>query len=384
VTRGHGLIGKRYAYQGGIVSKSGNGLLHIGVLGLLSTGLSGHACRAAELNLYGVGHLSYDAMDTGVSSSSYVHSNSTRLGIKGDQDLDNGLSVYVQYESGADLTAHGTGDGNGGATSAGQVFTRARDSFLGLKSNDFGSIQFGRVGGMNQWLYDYNLFGDQVGDLGNVWGGDGLPGRIDDAVEYISPTLHGLRLALTYVPDEGGHNQHDEVVKADYVLGGLKLGAGYAQFGGGSVGVPSLEAAAVTASYDAGLFNVGGEFQHEKNVGGSPGADRNQATFGGAVKLGKSVVLKAQYTWSGDLTGVSQSGSNQVAAGLDYNLGSSTTVYFAYARTSNAAHNAYSPFDYGHGDQGVPAIQDGKSPVAYSIGLIYKFDVSIIRALSRS
>ena len=240
--------------------------------------------------MYGVGHLSFDSIDTGVSSSEYVHSNSSRLGIKGDQDLDYGLSIYMQYESGVDLTVHGTGDGNGGANSAGQLFTRARDSFVGVKS-DYGSLQLGRVGGMNQWLYDYNPFADQVGDLGDVWGGDGLPGRIDSAVEYISPTYNGFKIALTYVPDEGGHNQHDEVVKADYALGGLKLGAGYGKFGAGSVGLPSLEAAVATASYEAELFNVGGEFQHEKNVGGSPGADRNQATFGAAVKLDRKSVV---------------------------------------------------------------------------------------------
>lgn len=365
------------------MSKPGNGLLHIGILGLLSTGVSWQACQAAELNLYGVGHLSFDSIDTGVSSSEYVHSNSSRLGIKGDQDLDNGLSIYVQYESGVDLTVHGTGDGNGGANSAGQVFTRARDSFVGLKS-DYGSIQLGRVGGMNQWLYDYNPFADQVGDLGDVWGGDGLPGRIDSAVEYISPTFNGLKVALTYVPDEGGHNQHDEVVKVDYALGGLKLGAGYGKFGAGAVGLPSLEALAATASYEAELFNVGGEFQHEKNVGGSAGADRNQFTFGAAVKLGKAATVKAQYTWSGNLSGVAQSGASMIAAGLDYNLATSTIVYLAYAHMSNSANNAYSSFDYGHGDQGAPPVLAGKDPGAFSIGLIYKFDVSVVRGMPRS
>jgi predicted porin len=365
------------------VSKPGNGVLAVGIFGLLSAGLSAQACRAAELNLYGVGHLSFDGIDTGVSSSDYVHSNSSRLGIKGDQDLDYGLSIYMQYESGVDLTVHGTGDGNGGATSAGQVFTRARDSFVGVKS-EFGSLQVGRVGGMNQWLYDYNLFADQVGDLGNVWGGDGLPGRIDSAVEYITPTIEGLKVALTFVPDQGGHNQHDEVVKADYTLGGLKLGLGYAQFGPGIVGLPTLNATAVTASYEVALFNVGGEFQRENNVGGVSGADRNQFTFGASVKLGQSAVFKAQYTRSGQLSGVPQSGANQIAAGLDFNLGTSAIVYLAYAHVSNSANNAYSSFDYGHGDQGTPAILPGNSPAAYSIGLIYKFDVSLMRALSGS
>lgn len=362
------------------MSKSGNGVLAVGVIGLLSAGAAAQDCRAAELNMYGVGHLSFDGIDTGASSSDYVHSNSSRLGIKGDQDLDNGLSIYMQYESGVDLTVHGTGDGNGGANSAGQVFTRARDSFVGLKS-DFGSLQLGRVGGMNQWLYDYNPFADQVGDLGDIWGGDGLPGRIDSAVEYISPTISGLKVAVTFVPDEGGHNQHDEVVKADYALGGLKVGLGYGKFGPGTAGLPSLEATAVTASYEADIFNVGGEYQHEKNIGAVSGANRDQFTFGAAVKLGQSAVVKAQYTRSGQLSGVTQSAANMFAAGLDYNLGTSTTVYVAYAHVSNSANVAYSSFDYGHGDHGTPAILPGNSPAAYSIGLIYKFDVSLMKAM---
>jgi predicted porin len=362
------------------VSKSGNGVLAIGFIGLLSAGASWHACKAAELSVYGVGHLSFDSIDTGVSSSEYVHSNSSRLGFKGAQDLDNGLSVYMQYESGVDLTVHGTGDGNGGANSAGQVFTRARDSFVGLKS-DFGSIQLGRVGGMNQWLYDYNPFADQVGDLGDVWGGDGLPGRIDSAVEYISPTFNGLKVAVIYVPDQGGHNQNDEVVKADYALGGLKLGAGYGKFGAGAVGLPSLEAFAATGSYETDLFNVGGEFQHEKNVGGSSGANRDQFTFGAVLKLGTIASVKAQYTRSGNLSGVAQSGASMIAAGLDYNLGTSTIVYLAYAHMSNSANAAYSSFDYGHGDHGAPPVLAGKDPGAFSIGLVYKFDVALIKGM---
>ena len=355
----------------------------LGVFGFLSAGL----CRpawSADLNLYGVGHLSFDDMDTGVSSSTYVHSDSSRLGIKGDQDLNEFLSVYIQYESGVDLTAHGTGDGNGGATSSeGQIFTRARDSFLGLKSS-YGSIQFGRVGGLNQWLYDYNLFADQVGDLGNAFGGDGAPGRLDDSVMYISPTVSGFRFALTYVPDEGAHNQHDFVAKADYGVGGLKVGAAYAKFGSGMVGLPSLEMYAATASYTLDLLNVGGAYQHEKNVGGISAADRDQATFGAAVQLGASLTFKAQYTWSGQVSGAPNSTSRQLAAGLDYNLASTTAIYFAYARTSNSVFTAFSPFDYGHGDQGVPPILDGKTAVGYSIGLVYKFDVSILKPFSKA
>jgi predicted porin len=368
------------------VAKPGSGSLYVGVFGILSAGLSWSVCPAADFDFYGVGHVSFDGIDTGLSSSDYIHSNSSRLGLKGAQDINDDLSVYIQYESGVDLTVHGTGDGNGGATSAGQVFTRARDSFVGVKSNTYGSLQFGRLGGLNQWVYDYNLFADQVGDLGDSFGADGLPGRVDSAAQYLSPTLYGLKLTLTFVPDEGGQNAHDEVVKVDYkgsdMLSGIKLGAAYGKFGSGVSALPGLETYAVTGSYDAGMFTVGAGWQHVKNIGGVSGADRDQVTSGATLKLGPNAVLKAQYTWSGDLGGVAGSAAHQLAAGLDYNLSPAAFVYIAYSRMSNSATSAFSGVDYGHGDFGVPALVPGKSEVAYSLGLFYKFDLSITQMIA--
>jgi predicted porin len=170
---------------------------------------------ALELSVYGVGHLSADSIDTDDDSSGYIHSNSSRLGIKGSHGVGNGAAILFQYESGVDLTGKGTGDGNGGANSSGQLFTRARDSYVGVKSG-FGTVLFGRLGGLNQWLYDYNLFADQVGDLGNIWGGDGLPGRTDHAAWYRTPSFGGATLALTYVPDQGTNDANAYIGKVEY------------------------------------------------------------------------------------------------------------------------------------------------------------------------
>ena len=66
---------------------------------------------------------------------------------------------------------------------AGNSLTTARDSYVGLKGG-FGTALVGRLPALNQWLYDYNLFADQVGDLGNIWGGDGLSSRANHAAYY--------------------------------------------------------------------------------------------------------------------------------------------------------------------------------------------------------
>lgn len=369
------------------MAKPGSGSLYVGVFGILSAGLAWSVSPAADFDFYGVGHLSFDGIDTGVSTSDYIHSNSSRLGLKGAQDINDELSVYAQYESGVDLTVHGTGDGNGeGPNSAGQLFTRARDSFVGLKSNTYGSLQFGRVGGLNQWVYDYNLFADQVGDLGNVWSGDGLPARVDSAAQYLSPKWNGLKLALTFVPNEGGNNQHDEIVKVDYdasaILPGLKAGAAYGKFGPGTVGLPALQTYAVTGSFEQSLFNVGAGWQHETNVGGLNGNDRDMVTFGAEVKFAPNAAFKAQYTWASDLSSQASTAAHQLAAGVDYNLSPAVTVYAAYSSMANSTLTALSSVDFGHGNNGVPAVLPGKSETAYSLGLVYKFDLAFTKVVT--
>jgi len=331
---------------------------------------------ALDLSIYGVGHLSADSIDTGTDSSAYIHSNSSRLGFKGSHDLGKGFSVLFQYESGVDLTGNGTGDGNGGASSNGQIFTRARDSFVGVKGG-FGTVLLGRLPAFNQWVYDYNLFGDQVGDLGNIWGGDGLPGRANNAAYYRTPDFGGFSLGLTYVPDQGGNNASAYIAKGDYANGGLKLGAAYANFNKGT-GTSDNKATAITGSYDFGAFNLGGGWQRETAIGNVSGADRDKYTLGASAKVGGSGTVKAQYTVANDLDNTSNTGASQWAVGYDYAWDKNTTLYVAYASTDNDAGASYTSYDWGHGDQGVPALVAGNSPSAISLGVVYKFDLGVL------
>lgn len=331
---------------------------------------------ALELSTYGVGHLSADSIDTDADSSAYIHSNSSRLGFKGSHDVGNGATILFQYESGVDLTGSGAGDGNGGADSDGQLFTRTRDSFVGVKGG-FGTVLLGRLGGLNQWLYDYNLFGDQAGDLGNIWGGDGLPGRVDHAASYRTPSFAGATLALTYVPEQGTDGGDSFIGKAEYGTGGLKLGGAYANFGNSTPGLSDTKIAAITASYDAGAFSVGGGWQRETDILGVSNADRDKYTLGATAKVGSSGTVKAQYTKADDLDNTSDTSADQWAVGYDHAWDKNTTLYVAYASTDNDAGASYTSYNYGHGDDGVPALVSGDSPSIISVGVVYKFDVGL-------
>ena len=131
-------------------------------IALTALGCTG-TVSALELDIWGVGHLSADAADDGSSSSEYIASNSSRLAFSGSHDLNDKHAVIFQYESGVDLSGEGSNDGNDSADSSGELFTGAREAFVGIQG-PFGKVIAGNLTGLNQWVDDYNLFADQVGD----------------------------------------------------------------------------------------------------------------------------------------------------------------------------------------------------------------------------
>jgi len=312
--------------------------------------------------------------DDGTNSQLYVASNSSRLGFKGNHSLDNGMKVIFQYESGMDLTGRGTNDGNGGGTTN-NLFSTTRDTYIGL-SDHFGTVIGGKLGVLNQWLYDFNLFSDQVGDLGNIWGGTGLPGRADGVIAYTTPDLGSdVNSVLAYIPENGTTDKDAYVIKLNYgKVNNLKLGGAYASIGQG-IGNPEHTATAITASYDMDNFTVGGGYQTESDIGGTIGNDRDSYTIGARYKISYGA-LKAQYVKS-DSNSSANANASQIALGYDYALDKATTVYLAYARTNNDPNVTFLVNNYGHGQAVSPAV--GNDPESFSIGLVYKFDHELIK-----
>jgi predicted porin len=326
---------------------------------------------ANKLTMYGQGHLSADSVDDGVLTSQYVTSSSSRLGFNGYYQLSDSLKVIFQYETGLDLTAQGGNDGNGGAESSGQIFTKGRPSYVGLEG-EFGKILIGHMNALDQWANDYNLFADQVGDLGNLWEGSGIPGRLDNVIYYESPKINGGSIAVSYVPEEGKENTDNVIIKGNYGYSGLRVGLAFASIGQGEVSMDDHRAIALTLGYDFGRFSVGGGFQSESDIRGIPGDDRNSYSIGGSMKVGEKGTIKTQFAQSSGEA--DDSDASLFAIGYDYAIGSDTTLYLAYARTSNDLNVNFSANGKGHGDKVVPAF--GNDPSAISLGIVAKFDLN--------
>ncbi|MGL1958289.1 MAG: porin [Colwellia sp.] len=329
--------------------------------------------QANELNIYGVGHLSTDRVDDGKNSSIYVASNSSRLGFNGEYKIDNNLYTIFQYETGVDLTAQGGNDGNGGAESAGQIFTKGRPSYLGLKG-EFGKVLIGHMPFLDQWVNDYNLFADQVGDLGNLWEASGIPGRSDNVIYYKSLDYSGINLATSYVPEEGVNDSDYYLVKGSYTNKQLKLGLAYTNLGKTGLSNNEQSGYALTLGYYFNGFSIGGGFQQENDIGGISDNDRTSYSLGASMRVGLKGKLKFQVANSTSDT--EQSDATQFAVGYDYQLAKSTVIYVAYALMDNDDNVNFSVNGKGHGDKVVPLL--GEDPSALSIGIIYHFDYKLM------
>jgi predicted porin len=326
---------------------------------------------ALNLDIWGVGHLSVDQADNGTEDSTYVASNSSRLAVSGDQDLNNGLSVIFQYESGVDLTGRGENDGNPGAESDGQLFTGARTAFVGL-TGGFGKVQVGRMNGLEEWLYDFNLFADQVGDLGNIWGGTGLYGRVNNLVRYTTPNFGGFDISLSYAPEEGIDDSDVGVIKANYANGDLKLGGAYMSQGARTSDDHTVFA--LTGSYSLGAVMIGAGYQNESDIGGVAGNDRDGFTVGTSVKIGNGTIKGQVAHTSGES---SETDATLWVIGYDHSIDKNLVVYVAYARSNNDANVGFSANNYGHGDNvGVGAL--GNDPDVISVGIVYSFKARLL------
>ncbi|WP_058553979.1 porin [Thiohalocapsa sp. ML1] len=134
---------------------------------------------------------------SGRSSKGYCQGKdrANRVGVKGSEDLGNGLKAIYQVEFAVQL------DDTNGDISSGSDPVAMRNSFLGL-AGDWGTFLVGRHDTpMKISTGKLDLFSDTVADYNGTVGFDDL--RTDNTVAYISPSFSGFSLALAAVAPGG-------------------------------------------------------------------------------------------------------------------------------------------------------------------------------------
>ncbi|HIT97007.1 MAG TPA: porin [Candidatus Aphodousia faecavium] len=188
---------------------------------------------AADVTLYGKfdGGLNYthQKVDGSNSTDSFEarsgQNSGSRFGLKGTEQISDGLTVGFQLESGFDLD-------NGKLGQGGRIFGREARGYV---KTDFGEIGFGRMGGLDSGLGSYDLVGD-ASVFGTGWGSmtgtmslffKGKSDRYDNMISYKSPEFAGLTLVaqaslMRDTSDDGDEGTH--LADRYYAIG---LGADY-------------------------------------------------------------------------------------------------------------------------------------------------------------
>ncbi len=211
--------------------------------------------------------------------------NGNRWGLKGSEDLGDGLRAIFQLEQGFDI-----GSGYGSSSRAFH-----RQAFVGLSSDNWGTFTMGRQYSAGVEVGNLIANGWNMGDVDKVFGGVGYANRIDNSFKYTTPDLSGFKLVALY--GDGGEStvqrgdingyEFDELrqdraprvsVGLMYANGPISAGASYdrqAQYGNDVYG-SELDAATswnINAAYDFEVVKLSlayGQDRHGKLGWGGP------------------------------------------------------------------------------------------------------------------
>jgi len=146
-----------------------------------------------------------------------------RIGVKGSEDLGNGIKAVYQVELGVDLT-NANRDNNiaNGNRADGFYF---RNTFVGL-AGDWGTFLMGRHDTpLKISTGRLDLFADTLADYNNTIGFQDL--RVDSTVAYISPSMAGFQLAAAIVPQGGATALGSYNADEDSLAGAFSIAAIY-------------------------------------------------------------------------------------------------------------------------------------------------------------
>lgn len=229
---------------------------------------------AADVTLYGlvdygVRYQNLDADNAGVDKTNKVDMKSgansgSRFGLKGTEDLGNGVKVGFVLENGFAADTGALGDKN-------RLFDREAQLFV---DGSFGRVSFGRVGQLASANGSYGLlgvtgpfstgYGDATSGLKFV-GANGFT-RFDNTITYMTPSFGGLTVYAQYsssVSSTGTENESD--TDRAYGIGAKFVGAGLTLVGVvDSTNYQSFGADAVSKDMDDALtVTLGGNYDFQ-------------------------------------------------------------------------------------------------------------------------
>ena len=320
----------------------------------ITAALAASANVAAETTVYGKIHTSVAAVseDTGASdtSATEVRSNASRIGIKSDKAMENGMTIKGQAEFEIDYV--------GDASKSSDDLIKLRNTFVGLKGG-FGEVRVGMHDTPHKMsTAKLDPFGDTYADYNNIIQNDN---RVNNAIAYLN-NFGPVGFAVAYAAGEDAvdeENNNDATsVMLNYSAGDLYLSAAVESFSDDVDPAADDELETATkfgAGYTFGPVTLG--LVHE-TLAYETRDDISEIYASLKFKASDSVAIKAAYGERDDDIAATDD-ETMMAIGVDYKMDKNASVYALYA----------SGEDNGLSKKGK---LDGDSS-ALSLGLVYKF-----------
>jgi predicted porin len=295
--------------------------------------------------------MSFDYISTGTTaagaagvSKTNVSSNVSKLGLKGSEDLGDGLSALWQIEQQINM------DNTGGTFGT-------RNTFAGLKSESAGTVLLGRHDTPYKLATrKLDPFGDSIADNRSLMGGvtantaqdsanAAFDGRQPDVVAYISPAMSGFTGAIAYVNLAEGNTTAAAAKSNALSLAGMYDAAPF--FGSLAYEEHKLSSTLGTKEsawklglgYTLDAFTLNLAYEKTSDNTGAAGANQfghNAWYLSGNYKMGMNAI-KFAYTKAGQIGATANTGANQFSLGYDHGLSKRTKLYAIYSRISNDA-----------------------------------------------
>lgn len=303
------------------------------------------ATATAEVTVYGMVHTSVariaqDTCSAAVTTncdynSTAVASHASRLGVKGDKKLDNGLTALgvaeFEYDTvdgkySKDYTVRNSADTGSTTVTDNQIF-KPRNMYVGLKGG-FGEARIGHMDTPHKLATaSLDPFGDTYADYNNIITVDN---RLGNVVAYLNNFGPVGVAAAYYAGDDsvtGENNKSATSIMVNYDANGLYL-AGAVESYADTTGTELNRASVAGAGYGFGPVKLG--LVYEKLAYEGAKEDQTELYTSLQWKVTESGTVKAAYGKIDD--GVDATDDASMAAlGYDHKMDKALSVYALYA-----------------------------------------------------
>jgi predicted porin len=290
----------------------------------LATLTAGSAFAQGSTEIYGRINLSAERQKLNGQTDTGIYDNSSRIGLRGTEDLGGGLKAGFVIE-------HGFSADTGSA--AGTFW--GRESTVSL-SGSLGTLRLGNMPASEAYFAtaDYvSMHNHDTGSSSDALYGFVAVGALQNTIAYTSPTVNGLRFDVQYGLKETTKTDHPLSMSVNYDTGALHLGLGYEDYAG-------QKSTALRALVEMGAFTVGGYYER-----GSGNVGYNNFRLAGMYAMGAS---EFHLNFGKRSSSTDAVDGDQFTAGYNYNLSKRTKLY-AFYTTLDIGHGAVDFNSYGLG-----------------------------------